>query len=152
MAEHGFTLTSRDFGHNQFIPLAHTCDGRDEPPVLEWTRAPTGTRSLVLIVDDPDARGGDFTHWVQFDIPGAESGAVEGAGISGRNDFHGQGWRGPCPPPNAGVHRYVFTLYALDRDRLGLEAGATREEVEEALRDHILDTATLVGRFERRTG
>ncbi len=152
MAEPGFTLTSPSFAHNDTIPPVHTCDGDNAPPELGWRHAPQGTRSFVLIVDDPDAPHGTFTHWVRFDIPAdAAELTWDNTGIGGRNDFQHDHYGGPCPPPKHGQHRYFFKLYALDIESLGLEAGAPRREVERAMQGHILGTAQLVGRYGRNT-
>lgn len=155
MAEQGFTLTSPEFASSEPIPATFTCDGKNISPELRWLHAPKGTRSFALIVDDPDAPGGLFTHWLLFNIPAETEMLAENEdqiGIAGRNDFQQVGYGGPCPPPNHGEHRYYFRLFALDVDALDLKAGATRADVEKALGGHILETATLMGRFERTTG
>jgi len=147
-----FALESDAFGPGEAIPRAHTCEGADRSPPLRWGDVPAGTRSFVLLVTDPDAPHGTFTHWVLFDIPAgtAQLAAGASAGVPGRNDFRRLGWGGPCPPPGHGPHRYVFTLAALDRASLGLAEGATRGEVERAMEGHVLGRAELVGRYERR--
>jgi Raf kinase inhibitor-like YbhB/YbcL family protein len=155
MAEQGFTLTSPTFPNGGHIPASQTCDGDDLSPELNWMHPPDGTRSFVLIVDDPDAPQGTFTHWIQFDIPAsmrALPGRQPAAGLSGKNDFQHDGYKGPCPPPNHGVHRYYFTLYAVDLDSLGLKGGARREEVEHAMQGHVLGHAELMGLYERKAG
>jgi Raf kinase inhibitor-like YbhB/YbcL family protein len=106
----------------------------------------------VLIVDDPDAPRGTFTHWIVFDIPGDRTDLPSGVrsdavGISGRNSGRELGFMGPCPP--SGTHRYFFRLSALDVASLGLAAGASREEVEDAMAAHTLDLAELMGRYQR---
>lgn len=153
MAEQGFTLTSPAFAHNDTIPLVHTCDGENSQPVLGWMHAPSGTKSFALIMTDPDAPAGTFTHWVLFDIP-ANSARLAGseAGVGGRNDFQHDHYGGPCPPPKHGQHRYFFRLYALDVESLGLPAGAKRAQVEAAMEGHILGTAELIGRYAHKTG
>jgi len=147
-----FTLESQAFGPGETIPRIHTCEGADRSPPLRWADVPADTRSLVLLVTDPDAPHGTFTHWVLFDIPAGTEGLAAGAsaGVPGRNDFRRLGWGGPCPPPGHGPHRYVFVLAALDRASLGLAEGATRAEVERAMEGHVLGRAELVGRYERR--
>ncbi|HXH06460.1 MAG TPA: YbhB/YbcL family Raf kinase inhibitor-like protein [Vicinamibacterales bacterium] len=150
-----FTLTSPAFADGAFIPVRYTCDGENLSPPLQWADPPSGTRSFVLIVDDPDAPAGTFTHWVLFDLPGAERHLPEAppqktAGRSGRNDFGKQGYGGPCPPRGHGPHRYFFRLSALDVDSLKLAAGARRSEVEAAMKGHVLGAAQLMGRYERR--
>jgi len=153
MAEMGFTLTCPGFREGGPIPANHTCDGGDTSPQLNWSHVPEGTRSFALIMDDPDAPNGTFTHWVLFDIPGTVdvlSAGEEGIGVPGRNDFQHEGYRGPCPPPRAGDHRYFLTLYALDVETLRLERAATHMDVERAMQGHILDQTTLMGRYARR--
>src|SRR5438093_9758562 len=117
-----FTLTSPSFAEGEAIPVKHTCDGENKAPALRWEGAPAA-KSFVLIVDDPDAPGGTFTHWVLFDIPGAQRELPEGPagvpGVGGANDFGKNGYGGPCPPRGA-PHRYYFTLSALDVPMLNL--------------------------------
>jgi Raf kinase inhibitor-like YbhB/YbcL family protein len=150
------TLTSPAFAHEARIPRKYTCDGAGSSPPLQWTEAPPGTQSFALIVHDPDAPRGDFTHWVLFDIPPEVTEIAEGAapaevGVPGGNDFGKEGYGGPCPPPGHGRHRYFFTLYALDRGGvgLGLARGARRAEVESALQDHVLEQAQWLGTYQR---
>jgi len=147
-------LRSGDFGEGQVIPVVHTCDGADRSPGLHWDLVPPGTQSFVLIVDDPDAAGGTFTHWVHFDIPGSArqlpSGVAPGeVGTAGANGFGRAGYGGPCPPPTDRKHRYVFTLYALDLPALGLPPGAGRADVERVMQGHVLAVGRLTGLFER---
>lgn len=149
-----FTIRSPNFQHGDYIPPRFTAEGRDHPPRLEWSTPPDGTRSFVLIMDDSDAPGGTFTHWIRFDIP-AECREIDKSatvGIGGLNDFHHAQYGGPKPPPHHGAHRYRFHLYALDIESLGLDEGASRQEVEKAMEGHILRESTLVGRFERPRG
>ena len=145
-----FGLESSAFENAQPIPSRHSCEGKDVSPPLRWTNAPDGTRSLALVVDDPDAPGGVFTHWVAWGLdPGAEGlNEGEAAPGEGRNGFGTTGYRGPCPPPAHGRHRYVFRLYALD---VGpeLSAGASKADLEQAIEGHVLMTADLVGTYER---
>jgi len=147
-----FRLSSPGFVEGGTIPRQHTCDGEGIPPHLIWSGAPGGTRSFVLIAEDPDAPDGTFTHWLVFDIPGdctdLPSGARSDAvGVSGRNDSGTLGYIGPCPP--SGTHRYVFHLSAVDIESLGLIAGVTRERIENAISGHTLQTADLTGRYGR---
>lgn len=154
MAEQGFTLTSSSVPTDGVIPAVFTCDGDNVSPDLTWMHPPEQTRSFALIVDDPDAPNGTFTHWVLFDIPAETKElplGVTGVGVDGRNDFQQDRYGGPCPPPNHGKHRYYFRLYALDAETLKLQPGAPRAEVEAAMQDHILDQAELMGRYERTT-
>ena len=154
MAEQGFTLTSPSFREGADISSKHTCDGENRSPRLEWMHPPEGTRSYALIVDDPDAPRGTFTHWVHFNIPGELRELAEGqsAGADGKNDFQQVGYGGPCPPPNHDAHRYFFKLFALDIPKLDLEAGARREELERAIEGHVLDQTQLMGLYRRTTG
>jgi Raf kinase inhibitor-like YbhB/YbcL family protein len=150
------SLTSSAFETDADIPRAHTGDGGDRSPPLAWSGAPSSTTTYALIVDDPDAPSGTFVHWLAFDIPAAERGLPEGVehcgdltdGMKqGRNDFDRTGYGGPLPP-HGQTHRYRFKLYALD-DRIPVEPGATKEELERAMEGHILDEAELVGRYAR---
>jgi len=145
-----FSLESSVFDNAQAIPSRHSCEGEDVSPPLRWTNVPEGTRSLALVVDDPDAPGGVFTHWTAWGLDPAagELGEGEPAPSEGRNDFGNTGYRGPCPPPGHGRHRYVFRLYALDTE-LELGAGAAKAELEQAIEGHVLTTAELVGTYER---
>jgi Raf kinase inhibitor-like YbhB/YbcL family protein len=151
-ARSAFSLTSAAFADGGTIPVQYTCDGAGHSPPLAWNRAPEETRGFALIVHDPDAPKGDFTHWLLFDIPGMTSGIAEGAeaeGIPGTNDFGKVGYGGPCPPPGDGPHRYLFTLYALNKNTLGLGRGANRADVEAALTGHVLDRTTLQTSYKR---
>jgi Raf kinase inhibitor-like YbhB/YbcL family protein len=144
------SLASPAFEHGGEIPARHTCDAEDLSPALVWSDAPEGTRSLALIVDDPDAPVGTFTHWVAWGIDPAAEMLEEGQSpaIEGANDFGTTGYRGPCPPPGHGPHRYSFRLHALDAE-LDLERGASKADLEGALEGHVLAGAELVGRYER---
>ncbi|MEM3736837.1 MAG: YbhB/YbcL family Raf kinase inhibitor-like protein [Candidatus Bathyarchaeia archaeon] len=148
-------ITSRAFKNNESIPSQYTCDGKDVSPPLCWSGAPQGTKTYALIVDDPDAPGGTFTHWVIFNIPSSESGLQENVpktgklpngAIQGKNDFGRNGYGGPCPP--SGTHRYQFHLYALDT-QLNLPPGATKQDLQRAMRGHILAKAELIGLYSR---
>ena len=149
-----FTIESTAFGEGDAIPKRYTCDGEDVSPELRWEDTPANTRSFALIMDDPDAPGRTFTHWVLFDIQADVTSLPEGfragdIGVAGRNDFGKSGYGGPCPPPGHGPHRYFFTLHALDTDSLNLSDGASRSQVEQALEGHIIGQARLMGRYER---
>lgn len=155
MVEQGFTLTSSAFVPDGLIPATFTCDGQNQSPELRWIHPPRDVQSFALIVDDPDAPDGTFTHWVLFDIPASAAGLAAGAsnvGVQGRNDFEHSGYGGPCPPANHGEHRYFFKLYALDVASLNLSEGSSRGDVENALQDHIIEKTELMGRYERRAG
>ncbi len=141
-------LMSTAFAEGEIIPTEYTCDGADVSPPLELEGLPEGTRSLVLIMDDPDAPGGSWDHWVAFDIPvtTAIREDVGSIGVGGRNSWGRTGYGGPCPP--SGVHRYVFRVYALSGD-LGLQEGATKAEVIAAMEALLLGEGRLIGRYGR---
>lgn len=148
-------LKSSAFSTNSLIPAKYTCNGQDISPPLSWDEPPPGTQSLVLIVDDPDAPVGTFVHWVVYNLPPdlqelpehtTAKNLVKGA-LQGENDFDRTGYGGPCPP--SGTHRYFFKLYAIDR-HLTLREGATKAEVFNAIEDHILASAELVGRYSHQ--
>ena len=145
-----FTLESSAFQDGETIPKQFTCDGDNFPPPLTWSNAPPGTRGFALVMDDPDAPNGTFTHWLLYDIPAAGtelSEPVEGKSL--QNGFGRAGYGGPCPPPGHGPHRYFFTLHAVDVPALEVH-GRTRGALERALRDHTLATARLTGCYERK--
>ncbi len=153
------TISSTAFRAGEPIPARHTCDAEDVSPDLAWTDPPAGTGSFALVVDDPDAPAGTWVHWVLYDVPAEArslpSGVprketlVQPAGArQGRNDFGRIGWGGPCPPPGK-PHRYFFRLYALDR-RLDLPPGATREELDRAMKGHVLARAEVHGTYARK--
>jgi Raf kinase inhibitor-like YbhB/YbcL family protein len=148
MAE--FALSSEAFEHGGKIPRRHTCDGDDVSPALSWSDPPRGTRVLALIVDDPDAPVGTFTHWLAWNIRPQAGALREGqsAPVEGRNDFGRVGWGGPCPPPGHGPHRYLFRLHALDAEP-DVGSGAGRRELESALSGHVQTTAELMGTYQR---
>jgi Raf kinase inhibitor-like YbhB/YbcL family protein len=146
----GFELSSDAFADGGDIPGRHTCDGENLSPPLSWSDPPQGTRSLALIVDDPDAPVGTFTHWLAWGIDPAAGGLAEGrsAPAEGQNGFRRQGYAGPCPPPGHGRHRYFFRLHALSAGP-ELRPGSTREEVERAIDGIVLAVAELVGGYAR---
>jgi Raf kinase inhibitor-like YbhB/YbcL family protein len=129
----------------------YTCKGADVSPVLAWAAAPAGTKSLALIVDDPDAPGGVFTHWVVYGLPGSlrelKKGQLPLGAQQGVNDFGSTGYRGPCPPPGK-PHRYFFTLYALD-ESIGWPSGSSAGELRRGMEGHILAQAKVYGTFSR---
>jgi Raf kinase inhibitor-like YbhB/YbcL family protein len=150
-------LTSLAFEEGEAIPEEHTCDGDNVSPSLSWSGVPAGTRSLVLLCEDPDAPAKTWVHWVLYDMPPDLTELFEAApdlrelpfgGYHGQNDFKNLGYGGPCPPPGD-PHHYFFRLYALDKV-LGLEAGATRQEVGSAMEGHILAEGHLMGTYARR--
>ncbi|MFZ6030139.1 MAG: YbhB/YbcL family Raf kinase inhibitor-like protein [Chloroflexota bacterium] len=149
-------LTSTAFEAGGAIPPRYTCQGEDLSPPLDWNTVPDGTKSLVLICDDPDAPNGPFSHWVLYDIPPEQLGLAEGippkgrldfGGAQGRNDFGTVGYGGPCPPIGE-THRYYWRLYALDAP-CELLQGATRAQVFDWIHDHLLEQTELVGTFTR---
>lgn len=148
-------LHSTSFKAAAKIPLQYTCDGENLSPPLAWTNAPEGTKSFALILEDPDAPKGTFTHWVAYNIPPNLTGLAPGAGskadgyMMGRNDFGRTEYGGPCPPQGHGDHRYFFHIFALDRT-LDLPPGATKEELEKAMTNRILDHAQMMARFGRQ--
>jgi Raf kinase inhibitor-like YbhB/YbcL family protein len=144
-------LTSTAFADGAEIPVKYTGDGADVSPPLAWSFLPEGTRSLALVVHDPDAPSGDFTHWVAWNIDPEPGGLGEGepAPAEGANGFGDTGYGGPSPPPGDGPHRYFHELHALDSE-LDLDPGASREQLEDALDRHVLAKTQLVGTYERR--
>lgn len=149
-----FQLTTSAF-HNMVIPEKFSCDGADVSPPLQWTEPPAGTRSLALIVDDPDAPAGTWVHWVLYYLPVNTSRLAEGitkdvhlpnGARQGKNDFGKIGYNGPCPPRGK-AHRYFFKLYALD-SKTDLKSGATKKDLERAMQGLVLAQAELVGRFQ----
>lgn len=150
-----FRLFSNAFAEGGWIPELYSCQGADVSPSVEWDGAPPETRSFALIVEDPDAPRGVWTHWLLYDIPAKVHQLPQGfkpgtQGVSGTNDFDRTGYGGPCPPKGHGPHRYFFKLYALDVHTLGLPPGAKRPELLESVKDHVLAEAETMGRFERK--
>lgn len=143
-----FSLTTHSFSDGEPIPVQFTCDGADAPPPLAPADTPDGTQSFALIMDDPDAPNGTFTHWLAYDIPPGPGELRPSAGKTLKNSFGREGYGGPCPPKGHGSHRYYFTLYAVDVPQLELR-GKKREDLEAALQGHTLATARLMGRHER---
>ncbi len=149
-------ISSTAFSAGETIPKKFTCDGPDVSPKLVWNEPPAKTQSFALIMDDPDAPVGTWVHWVLFDLPGDTKELAEGVpkqeqlangARQGRNDFGKIGYGGPCPPPG-NPHRYFFKLYALDA-KLNLKVGATKADVERAMKGHILAQGELVGKYGR---
>ena len=143
-------LTSDAFANGQSIPAKYTCKGRNISPALAWTEPPAGTQSLALIMDDPDAPGGTWVHWVLFNIPASARNLQEdlpASGISvGKNSWGDMRYGGPCPP--SGTHRYFFKLYALDTG-LSLSPGVIKEQLLKAMQGHILAQGELMGTFSK---
>jgi Raf kinase inhibitor-like YbhB/YbcL family protein len=151
-----FSLSSPAFTNDGAIPAKFTCDaGNQNPsPALAWKEAPAGAKSFALVLHDPDApMNGGFTHWVLYDISATTTGLPENfqpgsVGVSGNNGMRRPGYMGPCPP--SGVHHYHFTLMALDVPTLGLQAGATKADVEKAVEGHVIGKTELVGTYQRQ--
>jgi Raf kinase inhibitor-like YbhB/YbcL family protein len=151
-------LTSTAFETENSIPSKFSCEGRDVSPELSWSRPPAGTKSLALIMHDPDAPlEGGYTHWLVYNIPASVNHLPEnvpnqdklpGGGLQGKNDSGKYGYTGPCPP--SGTHRYYFRLYALDRE-LDSGAGASKAALEKAMEGHVLAKAELLGRYKRNS-
>lgn len=143
-------ITSSAFTQNSPIPSKYTCDGNDILPPLSFSDVPQNAKSLTLIVDDPDAPVGIWVHWVVYNIPVGTRGIPEGSvplgAVQGENSAGTQDFHGPCPP--SGTHRYFFKLYALDTT-LNLE-NPKKQHLEEAMKNHILDSAELIGIYKRK--
>lgn len=155
-----FLLQAPAFGTGGEIPAKHTCEGEDVSPALAWSGVPAGTKSLALVVDDPDAPNPKapqmtWSHWLLFDMPPESSGLPEAAGRAalppgtrqGLNDWKRTGWGGPCPP--IGRHRYYFRLHALDTKLDALQT-PTRQQLLDAMQGHVLATAETMGTYEKR--
>jgi Raf kinase inhibitor-like YbhB/YbcL family protein len=154
------SITSAAFANDAPIPAQFTCDGANQSPPLEWDDAPDNAASFALMLEDPDAPGGTFIHWVMYDIPattralpqglpkGPSASSIGGA-KQGRTSFKNVGYDGPCPPKGA-PHHYHFKLFALDK-ALGLAPGATRDEVVDAISGHEIARGEIVGTYARKS-
>jgi Raf kinase inhibitor-like YbhB/YbcL family protein len=149
-------LSSPAFGNRQPIPAEHTCEGKDISPPLHWVHAPAATKSFALIMDDPDAPGGTWDHWLLYNIPATRDSLPAGANAKsglpagtceGVNGWGKKGWGGPCPP--SGTHHYVFKLYALDT-LLSFKSPPGKKALEVALQRHTLELAQLVGTYRKQ--
>jgi Raf kinase inhibitor-like YbhB/YbcL family protein len=149
-------LSSTAFQDGGMIPSKYTCDGPNISPPLNWSGLPANTKSIALIVDDPDAPAKTWVHWVLYDLPSTQTelaedikphAALAAGGRQGTNDFRQTGYGGPCPP--GGTHRYFFKIYALDSET-SLKDGATKDDVERAMKGHVLGQGELVGKYQRR--
>ncbi len=149
-------LKTTAFADGGEIPKRYTCSGADLSPALNWNGVSAAARSLALIADDPDAPRGTWTHWLIWNIPAHLTELPEGAlkqeelengALQGRNDFNCIGYGGPCPPPGK-AHRYFFKLYALDTV-LDLKAGASKQDLERAMKRHVLSQAQWMGTYRR---
>lgn len=150
MAAHStstLTVTSTAFEQMGEIPLKYTCEGENINPPLNIGNIPPGTKSLTLIMDDPDAPNGTFDHWIIWNIePGKVIAENSKPGIEGNSSYGKPGYKGPCPP--TGSHRYFFKVYALDSS-LELKAGADKKTVEKAIQKHILAYGELIGIYKK---
>ena len=143
-------ITSSAFQEGGNIPSKFTCDGGDTTPPLQIAGVPSGAKSLALVVDDPDAPGGLFTHWMAWNMSPRTSAIAEAStpkGIHGTNDFGKSGYGGPCPP--SGTHRYYFKIFALDRE-LDLPPGTKRSQLDVAMKGHVVAQGELMGRYSRK--
>jgi Raf kinase inhibitor-like YbhB/YbcL family protein len=139
------------------IPSQYTCDGADISPPLTWSGLPSGTQSLVVVIEDPDAPSGVFRHWVAFDIPAGSRGLDAGYSATrlstgfheARNDFGKSGYGGPCPPKSHGTHHYHFRLLAVSRPVLDLKAPPTALDVLKAAEPYVSERTELVGTYHR---
>ncbi len=154
------TITSTAFQPNSEIPVLYTCQGKDVSPPLTWSGIPAGTKSFVLIIDDPDAPDPaapkmTWVHWVIYNLPPTTSGLREAVAgwdlpkgtLLGLNDWKRQNYGGPCPP--IGRHRYFHKLYALDVELPDLNK-PTKAQLEKAMQGHILAQAVLIGTYQKR--
>jgi Raf kinase inhibitor-like YbhB/YbcL family protein len=150
-------LESTAFAANGEIPARHTCEGDDAAPPLRWSDVPSGTRSLALIVDDPDAPDPakpqrTWVHWVLYDTPPSATGLADGkpppGARDGLNDWQRTGYGGPCPP--IGRHRYFFKLYALDTE-LGDLHRPNKAALEREMKGHVLAQAELIGTYQKKS-
>ena len=143
-------ITSSAFQEGGNIPSKFTCDGGDSSPPLQIAEIPSGAKSLALVVDDPDAPSGLFTHWIVWNISPQTNVIAEGSapkGVQGTSDFGKSGYGGPCPP--SGTHRYYFKIFALDRE-LDLSSGAKRSHLDAAMKGHVVAQGELMGRYSKR--
>ena len=150
-----FELTSSAFAHEQAIPQKYSCDGENVSPPLAWSEPPAGAQSFALICEDPDAPAGIWVHWILYNIPAEARSLPEGVpatveladgSLHGKNGWSRMEYGGPCPP--GGTHRYFFKLYALDA-LLDLPAGASKEQLTQAMERHALGQAELMGTYTR---
>lgn len=148
-------VTSKAFQEGGMIPPQYTCTGANISPPLAWNSVPEKTKSLALIVDDPDAPGKTWVHWVAFNLPASArelpenvptQESINGGGKQGTNDSKKVGYDGPCPP--SGTHRYYFKLYALDAE-LNLDSSATKDQLLKAMEGHVLGEGQLMGKDQK---
>ncbi|MEZ0324146.1 MAG: YbhB/YbcL family Raf kinase inhibitor-like protein [Hydrogenothermaceae bacterium] len=145
------------FKNGEIIPKIYTCEGEDVSPPIRWSNFPKEAKSFVIIMEDPDAPMGVFTHWIVYDIPTNINSLLENFPKKpqveeikqGINDFGKIGYGGPCPPKGHGYHRYYFKIYALNIEKIGLPAGAKRRDLLNRIRSHIIAEGEVVGRYKR---
>lgn len=143
-------LTSPSFQNNSVIPAKFTCKGENINPELKISDIPAETKSLVLVMDDPDAPSGDWVHWLKWNIPSETEAIVEGVepvGVSGKGSGGNLIYKGPCPP--SGTHRYFFKIYALDTE-LSLTEGSNKASLLKVMAGHIIGQGELVGLFSSK--
>lgn len=144
-------IESSAFKQNQNIPSVYTCDDKDISPPLKISEVPDGAKSLVLIMDDPDAPSGTWVHWVVWNINPSINEILEGSipegGVESVTSFGKSGYGGPCPP--SGTHHYFFKLYALDQ-MLELDSSSKKEDLEKAMEGHIIDQTELIGLYSHK--
>ena len=143
-------ITSSAFQEGGNIPSKFTCDAGDSSPPLRIAEIASGAKTLALVVDDPDAPSGLFTHWIVWNISPQTNAIAEGSapqGVQGTNDFGKSGYGGPCPP--SGTHRYYFKIFALDRE-LNLPSGTKRNQLDAAIKGHVVARGELMGRYSRK--
>ena len=149
-------ITSSAFTKDGNIPKKYSCDGVNISPPLSWTDAPADTKSYAIVIEDPDAPSKTWIHWVIFNIPAADTSLPEhfparkemsNGILQGTNDFRNIGYGGPCPP--SGTHRYFIKIYALNM-MLKIPAGSTKQQLEQAMKEHILAEGELMGKYTRQ--
>jgi Raf kinase inhibitor-like YbhB/YbcL family protein len=147
----GLKISSPVFENNRFMPAKYSCDGMDVNPPLLIENVPTNTKSLALVVDDPDAPAGTWVHWVLWNInpdtKEIKENSIPSGAKQGLNDFRQHNYRGPCPP--SGTHRYFFKLYAIDTV-LNLNPDSTKADLESAMKGHIIEQAQIIGLYRRK--
>ena len=144
-------IESSSFENNKLIPPTYTCDGKNINPPLKISEVPKNTKSMVLIIDDPDAPMGTWVHWtiwnISPDVREIPGGSCPQGAVEGMTDFGKPGYGGPCPP--SGTHRYFFKVYALNT-ALNLKPSAKVEAIEKSIKGHILEQAQLIGLYKRQ--
>lgn len=151
-------ITTTAFENGKYIPVKHTCDGDDTSPPLRWDKVPKGTVTFALLVEDPDAPGGTFAHWIMYNIPAdvqqleaiiPVAKNLDNGAIHGKNDFGKYGYRGPCPPDQDDAHKYFFRIFALDK-KLAPEQAANRQSLLNAVKNHVIDEGEYLGLYKRQ--